>query len=62
MFNFLEKPVHRRCADAGRVSCPARAIDIEIDACLACPRLVDIEYDGEDVVVRCQSTALLEYE
>lgn len=45
--------------DRGTVRCPARAADVEVDVCLTCQWLVEIDEDGPTPFVRCQPVSVL---
>lgn len=54
MFNFFRKPLDRLIIDNGRVFCPIRTRDTDIDYCVACPRLRDIDPAANPPYVRCR--------
>ena len=61
MWNFVENRTNRRFSNAGRLSCPVRAVDVEVDACLTCSWLTDVRRDGENFIVRCRPAGIHEY-
>lgn len=54
MFNFLRTPTDRLIIDNGRVFCPIRHQDTDIDLCAGCPRVRQIEENGNLPFVRCR--------
>lgn len=48
---FWNKPEPQLLADGARVGCPARATDVDIEACMACPKLLRIVDDDPPYVV-----------
>jgi hypothetical protein len=47
------KPIER-IIDAGRVHCPVRDRDVDIEACATCGNASAIELDAKPPVVRCR--------
>lgn len=54
MFNFLRTPTDQLIIDNGRVFCPIRRQDTDIDLCAGCPRVRQIEDSGSLPFVRCR--------
>lgn len=54
MFGTFSSKVGRLFIDRGSVRCPARAADVEVDVCLTCQWLLEIDEDGTTPFVRCQ--------
>ena len=54
MFEFLRSPQDRHFIDNGRVYCPIRQKDTEIDICAGCPRVQQIARGDGPPYVRCQ--------
>lgn len=48
MFGFLKSPEDRHFVASGRVYCPVRRADTDVDNCYSCPRLThsSIAQDG----------------
>jgi len=45
---------HEHFIDDGRVFCPVRRRDVELDLCLACEKLAAVEVDASPPSVRCR--------
>ena len=54
MFGMFSSKAGRVFIDRGSVRCPARAADVEVDVCLTCQWLLEIDEDGPTPFVRCQ--------
>ena len=54
MFSLIRLPEERRPIDAGRVSCPLRACDADIEDCLRCGFVQKIVPAGEAPFVGCR--------
>jgi len=46
----------KQTIDQGRVRCPVRGEDVDIELCVACPRLAGVELDSDPHIV-CQYDA-----
>jgi hypothetical protein len=57
MFGMFHSREARLFIDRGRVHCPVYAGDVEVDACLECRWLLEVEQDGPTPFVRCQPVA-----
>ena len=53
MFDFLRAPDLKHFIDDGKVYCPSRNADVELDACAACRWLQHIEQNGKTPFVDC---------
>ena len=54
MFILFRPRAERRYIDAGRVGCPLRARDAEVDTCAGCRWLVEIDTTAATPFVRCE--------
>jgi hypothetical protein len=54
MLEFLKPKAQTLIIDRGRVNCPVRGSDVEIDLCYACGRAEAIEGGAPLPFVRCQ--------
>jgi hypothetical protein len=54
MFGMFSAKTARQFIDRGTVRCPARAADVEVDVCLTCQWLVEIDEEGSTPFVRCR--------
>lgn len=54
MFALFDRPSHEHFIDNGKVWCPVRGADVEVDRCAGCRSLEAIEFDGEPPYVRCE--------
>lgn len=43
-----------RYIDGGRVCCPVRVRDVDVELCAGCRWATSVDLDGERPVVRCQ--------
>lgn len=57
MFALFDRPTHEHFVDNGKVWCPVRGRDVELDLCAGCRSLEAIELDGEHPLVRCEPAA-----
>ena len=57
MFALFDRPSHDHFIDNGKVWCPVRGRDVELDLCSGCRSLDAIEVDGEAPYVRCEPPA-----
>lgn len=57
MFALFDRPSHEHFIDNGKVWCPVRGRDVEIDLCAGCRSLEGIEFDGKRPTVRCEPVA-----
>lgn len=48
---FSKKREQRRLVDGARVGCPLRAADVDIEECMACPKLLRVVDDDPPYVV-----------
>lgn len=57
MFKFLNwfKGANTLVADRGSVYCPVRKLDLEVDNCFGCERLIEAKEVGGTLEVRCES-------
>jgi len=53
MFAFFSVRRERRVIDAGRVCCPLRWRNVDVDLCAGCGWAGAIDVDGEAPSVRC---------
>ena len=53
MFAIFSSLRERRVIDAGRVSCPLRGRDVDVDLCAGCGWAGAIDFEGEVPSVRC---------
>lgn len=60
MFSIFRAHLHRHCIDNGRVGCPIRSADVEVDDCARCRRLVDIDATGNAPYVYCDARPFAE--
>ena len=54
MFRLLRAPEELRLIHRGRVSCPLRSRDADIEDCLQCSFARDVEMEGKAPFVRCR--------
>ncbi len=54
MFGIFSSTAARLFIDRGTVRCPLRCADVEVDTCLTCQWLLEIEEDAATPFVRCQ--------
>jgi hypothetical protein len=54
VFNLFGHLSDRLLVDDGRVHCPIRKRDIDIDSCAECSRLLEMHIDGWAPFVRCR--------
>jgi hypothetical protein len=54
MLALFRFPSDRRLPFLGRVSCPIRAIEPELDVCAGCQWLYEMSQDPTDSFVRCR--------
>jgi hypothetical protein len=54
MFVLFRPPLERRYIDAGRVSCPVRGGDIDVDRCAGCQWLVAFDDASRTPSIRCR--------
>ena len=54
MFPLIRPHAARRFIHDGRVFCPTRGRDVEMDLCAGCSLLTDIQPDIEHAYVRCR--------
>ena len=54
MFGMSSSKRGRLFIERGSVRCPVRAAHVEVDACLTCQWLLEIDEDGPTPFVRCQ--------
>ena len=54
MFSLIRLPEERRLIDAGRVSCPLRGCDTDVEDCLRCGFLRKLVPQGEAAFVGCR--------
>lgn len=45
--------------DNGRVGCPIRGADVDVEECLTCPRLTGVGEDGALTYVTCRTASPL---
>ena len=57
MFRLFPTPLDRRFIDRGRVPCPVRTQDVEIDACARCRWLLEVDENVRLPFVRCRPDA-----
>jgi hypothetical protein len=57
MFAFVESARERRKICDGRVDCPLRGADVDVDACIECDWVASIYRRGGDGFVRCRPDA-----
>ena len=53
MFDFLKPPDLRQYLDNGKVFCPNRSCDVEIDTCAGCRWMQEIYQNAKQPFVRC---------
>lgn len=53
MFGLFTPRVETLVACEGRVVCPSRGVDTDIDLCVDCPRLTEILQEHETTFIRC---------
>jgi len=54
MFGLFRRPLDRRYVDAGRVCCPLRERDVEVDQCAACRWALEVNQESGIPFVRCR--------
>jgi len=54
MLRVFPAPLDHRIIDAGRVSCPVRGSDIDLDRCLSCRWLSGIHDASPTPSIRCR--------
>lgn len=58
MFNLFKSIADSHYAEGGRIYCPRRKCDLEIDSCFGCHRLLEVEKDkGRVRAIRCTGSA-----
>ena len=58
MFRLFRRYAAPQYIDEGRVGCPMRGIDIEVDNCARCRWLVDLDVAGNLPLVHCNPRPL----
>lgn len=58
MFGILSAKPQPSFIDEGKVHCPVRGADIEVDLCLGCERLVELDEHASPPFVRCEPARL----
>jgi hypothetical protein len=51
---FFRRRVDTRMVDGGRVQCPVRGRDVDVEACFVCGWASTIELDAQPAIVRCR--------
>ena len=54
MLTFLRAPEERRLIHAGRVSCPLRNRDADVDECMQCGFAREVDTQAKKPFVRCR--------
>jgi hypothetical protein len=54
MFQIIRPAAHHRFIDAGRVFCPTRGRDVELDVCAGCALATEFQPDLEHPYIRCR--------
>jgi hypothetical protein len=54
MFSLIRRPEESRLIDAGRVACPLRERDADVEDCLQCGFVRDVEAEAKTPFVRCR--------
>ena len=54
MFGAFKSRVETLVADRGRVACPSRGRDTDVDHCFDCPRVREIVREPDATLVRCE--------
>jgi hypothetical protein len=54
MFSFIRPPSYEHYVDDGRVSCPRRGRDVEVDLCAGCEWMIRIDLEAKPAFVRCE--------
>jgi hypothetical protein len=54
MFRFLRAPEEHRLIDAGRVACPLRGRDADVEDCMECSFARDVDPGAKTPFVRCR--------
>ena len=60
LLTFFRRRDDERMVDAGRVYCPVRSRDVDVEACFACGWASTIELDAKPAIVRCRPAEPLE--
>ncbi|HET9498733.1 MAG TPA: hypothetical protein VFO98_00590, partial [Marmoricola sp.] len=56
---LLARPRYELIADRGWVNCPFAQGDIEVDACMSCPRVMAVDVDSSgNGTVRCRAAGM----
>lgn len=53
-FTFFRRVIEEHVIDDGRVGCPMRKCDVDIESCAACGCAISIDFDARPPVVRCR--------
>lgn len=51
---FFQPPLERHAIDDGRVYCPRREADMDVDRCLSCEHLITFDGASKPPMVRCR--------
>ena len=61
MFLRLAKPEERHMIDGGRVACPLRERDVDVEQCLQCGFAREVNAEAKPAFVRCAPPRKLLY-
>jgi hypothetical protein len=56
MFNRLPMRLREHVVSNGKVGCPSRRRDVDLDVCVACDRLEKVKRVHHFAVVRCEGS------
>jgi hypothetical protein len=54
MFALIRPAAQARCIDGGRVQCPLRERDVEVDLCAGCEWMTEFDLEADPPFVRCR--------
>ena len=54
MFRLIRPVALPRYVDAGRVQCPLRGREVDVDLCAGCASLTEIDLQAEPPFLRCR--------
>lgn len=57
-FRWFRSPPDTLVIDRGRVNCPPRGTDVELDRCAACESMREIDENANPPFVRCRPKTL----
>ena len=58
LLTLLHRPASEHFVDGGRVGCPVRGTDVDVEACMACGQAASVDLNANPPVVRCRSVGV----